>query len=291
MNPPCSTSWSARRRVLQCLAMAAAALPFMSHGKERTMRRVFITGSTDGLGRGAAETLISEGHQVVLHARSQERASALKDLAPRAAGVVIGDLSSAAQTRALAEQVNKLGRMDAVIHNAGIFRVPNRSPTADGHAGVLAVNVLAPYLLTRLIERPERLVYLSSSMHRGGEGPLDDIDWKTRSWDTYRAYSESKLYVTALAFAVARRWPQVYSNAVDPGWVPTKMGGSGAPDDLEEGHLTQAWLATSDDAAAKTSGGLWYHRARQKPAPQSLEPRFQDELMEKLAELTGVKLF
>ena len=288
MNPPIH---SARRRVLQSLAMAAAALPFMSHGKERTMRRVFITGSTDGLGRGAAETLISEGHQVVLHARTKERASALKDLAPRAAGVVVGDLSSAAQTRALAEQVNKLGRMDAVIHNAGIFRVPDRSPTAEGHAGVLAVNVLAPYMLTRLIERPERLVYLSSSMHRGGEGPLDDIDWKTRSWDTYRAYSESKLYVTALAFAVARRWPQVFSNAVDPGWVPTRMGGSGAPDDLEEGHLTQAWLATSDDAAAKTSGGLWYHRARQKPAAQSLEPRFQDELMEKLAELTGVKLF
>jgi NAD(P)-dependent dehydrogenase (short-subunit alcohol dehydrogenase family) len=263
----------------------------MSDGKDRPMRRVFITGSTDGLGRGAAEALLADGHQVVLHARSKERASALKDLAPRAAGVVIGDLSSAAQTRSLAEQVNKIGRMDAVIHNAGIFRVPNRSPTPEGHAGVLAVNVLAPYMLTKLIERPERLVYLSSSMHRGGEGPLDDIDWKTRPWDTYRAYSESKLYVTALAFAVARHWPQVFSNAVDPGWVPTRMGGSGAPDDLEEGHLTQIWLAASDDAAAKTSGGLWYHREKQKPAAQSLDPRFQDELMAKLAQLTGVKLF
>ncbi len=288
MNPPIS---STRRRVLQCLALTAAALPVMSDGKDRPMRRVFITGSTDGLGRGAAEALLADGHQVVLHARSKERASALKDLAPRAAGVVIGDLSSAAQTRSLAEQVNKIGRMDAVIHNAGIFRVPNRSPTPEGHAGVLAVNVLAPYMLTKLIERPERLVYLSSSMHRGGEGPLDDIDWKTRPWDTYRAYSESKLYVTALAFAVARHWPQVFSNAVDPGWVPTRMGGSGAPDDLEEGHLTQIWLAASDDAAAKTSGGLWYHREKQKPAAQSLDPRFQDELMAKLAQLTGVKLF
>ena len=255
------------------------------------MARIFITGSTDGLGRAAARVLLDGGHKVVLHARTKDRASAVNDLASAGADVVVGDLRSATETRSVAGQVNALGRMDAVIHNAGIFRVPNRSATADGHAGVLAVNVLAPYLLTRLIERPERLVYLSSSMHRGGEGPLVDIDWKTRSWDTYRAYSESKLYVTALAFAVARRWPQVYSNAVDPGWVPTRMGGSGAPDDLEEGHLTQAWLATSDDAAAKTSGGLWYHRARQKPAPQSLEPRFQDELMEKLAELTGVKLF
>ena len=254
------------------------------------MRRVFITGSTDGLGRGAAQALMADGHQVVLHARSKERTAALADLAPRAAGVVIGDLASAAQTRSLADQVNKIGRMDAVIHNAGIYREPNRGPTPEGHAKVLAVNVLAPYMLTQLIERPDRLIYLSSSMHRGGEGSLEDINWTQRRWDTNRAYSESKLYITALAFAVARRWPKVLSNAVDPGWVPTKMGGRGAPDDLEEGHLTQTWLAVSEEAAAKTSGGLWFHRQRQQPAEQSLEPRFQDELVAKLAQLTGVKL-
>jgi NAD(P)-dependent dehydrogenase (short-subunit alcohol dehydrogenase family) len=100
----------------------------------------------------------------VLHARSKERAAALADLAPRAAGVVIGDLASAAQTRSLAEQVNKLGRMDAVIHNAGIYREPNRGTTPEGHAKVLAVNVLAPYLLTRLIERP-RPAGLSQQQH------------------------------------------------------------------------------------------------------------------------------
>jgi NAD(P)-dependent dehydrogenase (short-subunit alcohol dehydrogenase family) len=280
-----------RRLLLGQLVAASAALPFISLGKENRMRRVFITGSTDGLGRGAAEALIKEGHQVVLHARSKDRAAALADLRPRAAGIVVGDLASAAQTRALADQVNKLGRMDAIIHNAGIFREASRGSTPEGHAKVLAVNVLAPYMLTGLIERPDRLVYLSSSMHRGGEGPLDDIDWSKRSWDTYRAYSESKLYVTALAFAVARKWPKVLSNAVDPGWVPTKMGGRGAPDDLEQGHLTQTWLATSEDAAAKTSGGLWYHRERQQPAAASLDARFQDELIAKLAELTGLKCF
>lgn len=254
------------------------------------MRRIFITGSTDGLGRAAAQALIANGHQVVLHARSQERVEALADLAPRAAGIVIGDLASAVQTRDLAKQVNELGRMDAVIHNAGIYREPNRGTTPEGHAKVLAVNVLAPYLLTALIDRPDRLIYLSSSMHHGGEGSLDDIDWSTRPWDTHRAYAESKLYVTTLAFAVARRWPKVLSNAVDPGWVPTKMGGAGAPDDLQQGHQTQTWLATSDDAAAKTSGGLWFHHLRQKPAAQSLDTRFQDELLAKLAELTEVKL-
>jgi NAD(P)-dependent dehydrogenase (short-subunit alcohol dehydrogenase family) len=252
--------------------------------------RVFITGSTDGLGRDAARTLIEEGHQVVLHARSKQRAAALGDLAPRAAGVAIGDLASARETRVLADQVNKIGRMDAVIHNAGIYREPNRGPTPEGHAKVLAVNTLAPYMLTELIERPDRLIYLSSSMHYGGEATLRDLDWTERRWDTNQAYSDSKLFVTALAFALARRWPKTLSNAVDPGWVPTKMGGAGAPDDLAEGHRTQAWLAVSNDPAAKVSGAYWHHRKQRKPAAHALDTGFQDRLIAKLAELTGVKL-
>jgi NAD(P)-dependent dehydrogenase (short-subunit alcohol dehydrogenase family) len=283
------SSMLSRRHWLQ-LSTAAATFPFITYGKDGPVRRIFITGSTDGLGRDAAATLIKQGHQVVLHARSKERATALADLAPKAAGVVIGDLASAAQTRSLADQVNKIGRMDAVIHNAGIYREATRGSTPEGHAKVLAVNTLAPYLLTEWIERPERLVYLSSSMHRGGDDSLHDIDWQERRWDMNRAYSESKLYVTALAFAVARRWPKVFSNAVDPGWVPTKMGGRGAPDDLEKGHLTQTWLATSDDAAARSSGGYWHHRQRQQPASEASDIAFQDRLVAMLAQLTGVKL-
>ncbi|WP_448168630.1 SDR family NAD(P)-dependent oxidoreductase [Burkholderia ambifaria] len=254
------------------------------------MARIFITGSTDGLGHAAASTLIEEGHQVLLHARSQERARAVSDLAGRAIGVVIGDLSSSVETRRMADRVNALGRMDAVIHNAGAY-LSGRNTTADGHAGTLAVNVLAPYLLTALIERPSRLVYLSSSMHRGVRGALGDIDWLERRWSSDLAYSESKLYVTALALAVARHWPDVLSNAVDPGWVPTRMGGSGAPDDLELGHLTQTWLAASNDSAAVTSGGYWHHRQLQTPAAEASDVRFQDKLMNSLVELTGVPLF
>jgi len=255
------------------------------------MSRVFVTGSTDGLGLAAARTLMAEGHEVVLHARSSQRASAVADLATRAAGVAIGDFSSAAETRAVAEQVNKIGRMDAVIHNAGVYQVPSRGRTPEGHATVLAVNTLAPYMLTALIERPQRLIYLSSGMHRGGDDSLHDIDWLERRWEPSRAYSESKLYLTTLAFAVARHWPQVLSNAVDPGWVPTKMGGPGAPDDLTLGHLTQTWLAVSNDSAAKVSGGYWHHRKQQKPAAEALDPDFQDRLMARLAELTGITLF
>src|SRR3954469_16304296 len=202
------------------------------------MARVFITGSTDGLGRAAARALIDEGHEVVLHARTRERASAVDDLAFRSAGVVVGDLASSVETRRIADQVNALGRMDAVIHNAGAYATSGRSLTPDGHATILAVNTLAPYLLTALIERPRRLVYLSSGMHRSGAASLQDIDWMQRRWNSSQAYSDSKLYVTALALAVARRWPDVLSNAVDPGWVATKMGGPGAPDDFDKGYLT-----------------------------------------------------
>ena len=254
------------------------------------MSRIFITGSTDGLGRAAAGVLLGEGHDVVLHARTRERAATLSDLAPDAAGVVIGDLSSAAQTRDLAGQVNDIGRMDAVIHNAGVFLEPSRSTTADGHAKTLAVNTLAPYMLTALIGRPDRLVYLSSGMHHAGAGSLRDIDWTERRWNAAKAYSESKLHIIALALTVAHAWPEVLSNAVDPGWVPTRMGGPGASDDLEMGHLTQTWLAVSDDAAATVSGGYWYHRQRQEPAAEARDPAFQDRLMDRLAALTGVAL-
>jgi NAD(P)-dependent dehydrogenase (short-subunit alcohol dehydrogenase family) len=253
--------------------------------------RIFITGSTDGLGRAAASVLMSEGHDVVLHARSLERAGAVGDLAPGAAGVVIGDLSSAAETRELADQVNDIGRMDAVIHNAGVFLEPSRSATAEGHAKTLAVNTLAPYLLTALIQRPDRLIYLSSGLHHTVAGSLRDIDWTGRQWNAGQAYSESKLLVTALALAVARGWPEVLSNAVDPGWVPTKMGGPAATGDLKLGYLTQTWLAVSNDAAATGSGGYWYHRQRREPAAEARDVDFQDQLMDRLAALTGVALF
>jgi NAD(P)-dependent dehydrogenase (short-subunit alcohol dehydrogenase family) len=227
---------------------------------------------------------------VVLHARSRERATALGGLAPGAAGVVIGDLASAAETKGLADQVNRIGPMDAVIHNAGVYLEPSRAATPDGHAKTLAVNTLAPYLLTALMDRPARLIYLSSGLHHAGSGPLTDIDWTSRPWNAGQAYAESKLYLTALALTLTRAWPEVLSNAVDPGWVPTKMGGAAATGDLQMGHQTQTWLAVSHDTAAMVSGGYWYHRQRQQPAPQAGDPAFQDELMDQLATLTGVTL-
>jgi NAD(P)-dependent dehydrogenase (short-subunit alcohol dehydrogenase family) len=185
------------------------------------MSRVFITGSAQGLGRAAAQELIANGHEVIVHARSNARARELAATLTGAAAIVVGDLASAVATRAIADQVNAMGRMDAVIHNAGIYIEAARGNTPEGHATVLAVNTLAPYLLTALMKRPERLVYLSSGMHRDGESSLRDIDWIERRWQATRAYCESKLHVAALAAALEHRWPDVLSNPVDPGWVPT----------------------------------------------------------------------
>lgn len=238
-------------------------------------RRVFITGSTTGLGHAAASTLLAAGHEVVVHARSRNRLSAVDDLVGRGAIATTGDLSDPAQIRDLAEQVNALGPMDAVIHNAGVSSGPH----------VMVVNVVAPYVLTALVTRPERLVYLSSAMHMGGRARLEEIDWTGGG-----SYSDSKLFVTTLAAAVARRWPDVYSNAVNPGWVPTRMGGAHAPDDLRLGHLTQEWLATSDDPRALDSGGYWYHQKRMDPHPAVHDTAFQDELLATLARATGTPL-
>lgn len=226
----------------------------------------------------------------MVHARSTRRADDLGAFTARTAGVVVGDLADLEQVRALADDANRLGPFDAVIHNAGIYVDADRNATPQEHARVLAVNVLAPYMLTVLIDRPARLVYLTSGMHRDGDPTLSDIDWTERRWNGVQAYCDSKLYVTALAAALARRWPDVLVNAADPGWVPTRMGGPHATDDLTLGHVTQVWLAASDDSAATVTGRYWYHQRPEQPAPAVDDVAFQDALLDELARLTGVEL-
>jgi NAD(P)-dependent dehydrogenase (short-subunit alcohol dehydrogenase family) len=253
------------------------------------MARVFVTGSADGLGKMAAENMIAAGHKVVLHARNEQRAhDALASLAG-AEAVVVGDLSSIAATREVASQVNRLGTFDAVIHNAGIgYRERQRTATVDGLPNVFAVNSLAPYILTALINKPKRLVYLSSGMHHDAQPELEDLAWTHRGWSGARAYAESKLHDVILAFAVARKWPDVLSNALEPGWVATKMGGRGAPDDLDAGSRTQVWLATSDDRAAKVSGGYFYHLKPREPNPTAKDKSIQDRFLAECARLSGI---
>jgi NAD(P)-dependent dehydrogenase (short-subunit alcohol dehydrogenase family) len=252
--------------------------------------RVLVTGSADGLGLLAARSLVASGREVVLHARNPSRAEDTRRRLSATKGVVVGDLASLAEIRSVAEQANRLGPFDAVIHNAGVGYQEPRVQTEDGLPRVFEVNVLSFYVLTALVHRPKRLVYLSSGMHRGADASLDDVDWTKRRWRGAAAYAESKLCDVLLAFAVARRWPGVFSNAVDPGWVPTRMGGPSAPDDLEDGCRTQVWLATSDDPAALVSGKYFHHLRPRQPDPATHDVARQEKLLEICQRFSGVPL-
>jgi NAD(P)-dependent dehydrogenase (short-subunit alcohol dehydrogenase family) len=125
-------------------------------------------------------------------------------------------------------------------------------------------------------------------MHNNATANLDDILWRKRRWNSSTAYAESKLHDVMLGFGVARRWPGVFSNALEPGWVPTKMGGPDAPDDINQAHLTQVWLASSNDPRAQVSGQYFYHLKLRSPNPEAREPELQDRLIDICSEISGV---
>lgn len=202
--------------------------------------KIFITGSTTGLGQLAGQILFKQGHEVVLHARTKK--SPMEENVP----YVIGDLSKFEEVKSVAEQANEHGAFDAIIHNAGVY--------TSGPEELFDVNVLAPYALSTLMQRPQRMVFMSSGMHTGGSMNLNR---------TKCNYSDTKLFDLMLAKYFARMWPGTFINAVNPGWVPTRMGGSGAPDDLMKGAETQAWLSVSQDPQALVTGKYFFHKKQQ----------------------------
>jgi NAD(P)-dependent dehydrogenase (short-subunit alcohol dehydrogenase family) len=254
------------------------------------MSSIFITGSSDGIGQETARQLVRDGHRVVLHARNDARAEQALAAVPAAAGVATGDLSVIAGIRQTAATAGALGPFAVVIHNAGVGGGGRRQTTADGNERIFAVNVLGPYLLTALMELPERLIYLSSGLESVGRVNLDDLQWEQRRWDGMQAYSDSKLYDVLLAFAIARRRPQVRSNAVDPGWIKTKLGGSGATDRLPVGASTQVWLAASDDPAAQVTGRYFKWKRDLRANPEAYDTALQEALLAACAKLTGTEL-
>lgn len=253
------------------------------------MARIFITGSSDGLGSLAAQRFVNQGHKVVLHARNAQRAKDALAACPGAESVLIGDLSSMTETKKLAEDVNKAGAFDVIIHSAGVYRSSYQA--TEGVVGLISVNTMAPYILTCLVNPPKRLVYLSSGMHQNGDLKLKDITWTQRGeagWNDSQAYSDSKLHNVLLAKAVARKWSDVWSNSMDPGWVPTKMGGPSAPGKIKASLETYELL--SFGGTTKFSGKYFRPGAREgHPKDGTDDVDVQDKLLDICGEITGVK--
>ncbi|KAI1367620.1 short chain dehydrogenase [Xylaria arbuscula] len=261
------------------------------------MGRIFITGSSDGLGLRAAKQLVSKGHTVYLHARNPQRASDARNACPGAADVLLGDLTSIEETKALAASLLKLEPMDCIFHNAGLYLGPYRAQ-AEGYPAVFAVNVIAPYLLTCLAPLPRRLVYASSDSHWGGSAGLEDFGWQERHkagrFSQGSLYADTKLYNTMFGFAFARRFASkgVVAHSVDPGWVPTKMGGAGAPGNINESERLYVMLAEGTGEAEGKNACFW-ENGKKGPAQvkqDAYDEKAQDALLKKLEGITGVKV-
>jgi NAD(P)-dependent dehydrogenase (short-subunit alcohol dehydrogenase family) len=257
------------------------------------MARILITGSSDGLGSLTARALVKRGHSVVLHARNDQRAHDARSACPDAETCVVADLSDISQTKKLAEDINRLGAFDTVIHNAGLYTGPYRK-TKEGWPSILAVNTLSPYILTCLIKpRPKRLVFVSSGLHSGGDASCKDITWQERGergFRDFQAYSDTKLHDILLACFFAKKWPDVQSNSLDPGWVATKMGGAGATGDIHAAVDTYVMLAEGSGKSKDASGKYWYHCEPRSPKREANEDAVQQNLIKQLEEFTGVSV-
>lgn len=247
------------------------------------MARIFITGSSDGLGSRAAKALVQRGHQVTLHARNAQRAKDAEAACPGAAGTMIADLSSTEEVKKLAESLNKSGTFDAIIHNAGVMHGVSGKTGKEGMPMLFAVNTLAPYSLTCLVNKPKNLVFLSSQLHNSGDPSLRDIQ--------QCGYSDSKLHNTLLAFAFARYWPDVTVSSLDPGWVQTKMGGAGASDDIDAAVDTYVMLAEGGQKVDGKSGQHWYQcSSSRKTKSEARSQEKQDELVAQLEKISGISI-
>jgi len=236
--------------------------------------------------------MVSDGHEVLLHARNAARAAEASAAVPGAIGAVAGDLASLDDIRMLAGAAAAYGPFDAVIHNAGVMMddATPRPVTADGLELTFAVNVIAPYLLTALVPPTGRLVYLSSGLHLSGRPNPDDWQWERRRYNGTQAYCDSKLAVTALAFAVATRRPDTLSNAVDPGWVRTRMGGAGAPVAVSKGAKTPVRLATGTENDVQVTARYFSRGVPHAAHRLADDAAFQDLVLSAGEKITGVAL-
>ena len=266
---------------------------------------VLVTGATDGLGKAVSVELARAGAAVLVHGRSRERADAALAEIRAASGSKLlracaGDFASLAQVRSLAESIERgEPRLDALVNNAGIGTEPGggaRVESDDGYELRFAVNYLAPFLLTRLLEpllvrsAPSRIVNVASA----GQAPLDFDDvMLERGYDSSRAYSQSKLAMVAWTFDTAERLAGrgVTATALHPGtYMPTKMvlaAGIDPVDSLESG--VRATLRLIADPQLEGVTGRYFDRLEEARArPQAYDPDARVRLRELSERLVGM---
>lgn len=251
------------------------------------MPRVFITGSSDGIGLAAAKLLADQGHSVVLHARNADRAASTRKAIPNAEDILVGDLRSITETKKLAEQANSSGPFNTIIHNAGIGygATSSSETTSDNISAVFAVNTLAPYILTCLMDKPsDRLLYMSSDSHLGGDGSL-------RGAARSHSYGDSKLHDLMLAKAFGRRWGGIQVVSMHPGWVRTKMGGSMAPGSMDEPARALAdWAVGKGRLTEFKNGTIFTCSGKFSEHPGAGNVEKQEELLGICKEVSGVAI-
>jgi NAD(P)-dependent dehydrogenase (short-subunit alcohol dehydrogenase family) len=268
-----------------------------SVGDQRT---IVITGATDGLGKGLAAELAPSGARLILHGRNEEKGQAvLEELRPRATGELVwrpADLGSLDEVRGLADAIQDEERLDVLVNNAGIGTAGGREESADGYELTLAVNYLAPFLLTRqllpLLQRsaPARIVNVSSA----GQAPIDFDDvMLERGYSGVQAYCQSKLALVMFTFDLAEELEgsDVTANCLHPGtYMPTNMvreAGVRPVTPLEDGVAATLRLISSPEVEG-INGHYFDGTSESAPHPQAEDPEARRRLRELSAELTGV---
>lgn len=275
-------------------------------------KTVLITGATAGIGRITARELAAAGARIVLVARNREKAQATREWITAATGnplieVVIADLSSQAQVRAVADQVSSQGGLDVLVNNVGaVFQ--RRTESVDGIEMTFALNHLAPFLLTNLLlgalkrRKQSRVVTVSSDAHLRAVMNFDDLQGRRR-FSPWGAYGQSKLANLLFTYELARRLDGsgVAANALHPGFVASDFGKNNGTFmklvmsiaqrlgaiSVEEGARTSVYLASSEEVGGVT--GKYFVKCREhESAPASRNPASMRRLWDLSAQMTGI---